>query len=255
MLKHPNGKVIRLHKKYHSYYVYKEKYNFISVTQFLNKYFPKFKKEEIAKRYAEKHGLNWKAVAAEWTILGEDSSERGDKYHEFSEEVYKIFKAGKYDGVFKGIGTDYIEKRMEKILLNLYNKYNPIPPESIVGSFKYGIAGSIDLLMVSNVFNLNKNKLLIADWKFVKEIKMDNPYKEDTKGFYPIQHLDNCNYNKYALQLNLYSFIIKTEGYFPNYPNHELYVFHVTDDDIIDIKIPDMQNEIKNMVLDYRRDK
>lgn len=247
MILHPSGKLIKLDKKYHRYFIKGENRNFISVTQFLNKYFPKFKRREVAKKYAEKHGLNWKHVEAEWIKLGEDASERGDKYHKFSEKIYDNYIKGEYSSTIFGFGKDKIERRMEKILLNLYKEYTPLQPESIVASLKYNIAGSMDLLMLSYY---DKDNIIIADWKFVKKIKEKNEWE---KAYYPIQHLDNCNYYKFCLQLNLYSYIIKEEGYFEKHKNHDMYIFHIKEDDVVSVKVPDMQSDIKNMILDWRR--
>lgn len=251
-MKHPNGKIIQLDKKYHRYFVPGENHNFISVTQLLKTFFPKFEKKKVAKKYAKKHDLDWKKVAQDWTKLGKEAAKRGNKYHKFSEKIYEKYLRGEYENITKGFGKDVIENRMEKVLMNLFTKFRPLPPESIIGSFILGIAGSVDLLMLSSYFSSNKDSILIADWKFVKEIKRTNQWE---RAYFPIQHLDNCNYYNYCLQLNIYSYILRKEKYFPNYPNHIMKIFHVTNDDIINIDVPDMQNDVRNMFIEYIRSK
>jgi hypothetical protein len=247
-MRHPSGKLIQHNKINHSYFIKGEDYNFTSVTQILKKFFPKFEAEKVAKKYAKKHSLDWKEVRQGWKTLGRESSIRGKKYHKFSEEVYKKYIKGDYNNRISGFGKDSIEKKMEKILLNLYNKYTPLPPETIVGSLALEIAGSTDLIMALNYFSKERNRLLIADWKFVKEIKYSNTWE---KAYYPIQYLDNCNYYQYCLQLNLYSYIIKKEKYFPNYPVHDLRLFHVSETDICDIEVPNMQQDVRNILIEF----
>ena len=251
-MKHPNGKIIQLDKKYHRYFVPGEKHNFTSVTSLLKKFFPKFEKKEVAKKYAKKHGLDWKDVEQGWTKLGKEAAKRGNKYHKFSEKVYEKYVQGKYEDTVSGFGSDKIENRMEKVLLNLFTKFRPLPPETVIGSFTFQLAGSVDLLMLSSYFSKEKNSLLIADWKFVKEIKETNMWERCN---YPIQHFDNCNYWQYVLQLNLYSYLIKREKYFQNYTNYILKIFHVTEDNIVEIEVPDCQQDVRNMLIEWERNK
>jgi hypothetical protein len=49
------------------------------------------------------------------------------------------------------------------------------------------------------------------DWKTSKVIELHNNYNE--KGLGQFSHLDNCNHVHYSLQLLLYSYLLKSEGY------------------------------------------
>ena len=97
-----------------------------------------------------------------------------------------------------------------------------------------------------------KDVLLIADWKFIGEIKYQNIWNN---AFFPIQHLPDTNYYKYILQLNLYKYIIKREGYFPEYKNYKLEIFHVKEDGLEVISVPDNVINIKQMIAHYEKDK
>ena len=57
------------------------------------------------------------------------------------------------------------------------------------------LAGQIDLLLQDA-----EGRLVIADWKRVKEIKTDSSFGHL---IYPLDHLPDANYWKYALQLNV----------------------------------------------------
>jgi ATP-dependent exoDNAse (exonuclease V) beta subunit len=240
--RHPSSwKIIKLHKKWHKYYVTGENYNIKSVTKFVNTFFPKFEKKKVAKKYARKHNLNWEDVVAEWTRMGKEAAKRGNKYHALAESVYKKYKKKKYK---KNVNTSKISKMIETRLLNLYKEYEPYDPEYIVCSLELELAGTIDLLFGQD------DTLLIADWKFVKEVKRTNQWEN---ALFPIQHLENCNYYKFCLQLNTYSAIIKRERYFPQHKNHKMIIFHVTEDGIEDIVIPNMKQSVRNMMVQWEK--
>lgn len=65
------------------------------------------------------------------------------------------------------------------------------------------ISGSIDCTVITP-----NNELVLIDWKRSKEIKYDNRYE---KGYGLVSYLDNCNYNHYTLQLNIYRHILETK--------------------------------------------
>lgn len=97
------------------------------------------------------------------------------------------------------------------------------------------LSGSIDLTLVNE-----KGDIIICDWKRSKEIKKSNLYQ---KGFKIFAHLDDCNYNHYCLQLNIYRHILETH-YEKNVVGMFLVVLHPNNDDYILIQVPRLQEEI-----------
>jgi hypothetical protein len=91
-------------------------------------------------------------------------------------------------------------------------KYSPnqklkdgIYPEHMVYLKSAGICGQSDLVEVVD------GKVHITDYKTNKEIKLEgftNWEGVSQKMASPINHLDDCNFNHYALQLSMYMFII-----------------------------------------------
>jgi ATP-dependent exoDNAse (exonuclease V) beta subunit len=65
------------------------------------------------------------------------------------------------------------------------------------------IAGSVDLLCRDPDGNM-----IIVDWKRNKRIKFDNRFRPMMP---PLEHVPDCNWYIYCLQLNLYAYIIETE--------------------------------------------
>ena len=65
------------------------------------------------------------------------------------------------------------------------------------------VAGQVDLICLET-----DGSFSIFDWKRSRHIKVDNPYENMLP---PLDHLDDCNMNYYAMQLNLYRYILETE--------------------------------------------
>ena len=78
-------------------------------------------------------------------------------------------------------------------------------PEHMVYLKSAGVCGQSDLVEVVN------GKVNIIDYKTNKEIKMES-FKNwegiSEKMLHPVSHLDDCNFNHYALQLSIYMYII-----------------------------------------------
>ena len=109
--------------------------------------------------------------------------------------------------------------------------------ELSIYSRKLNIAGQIDCLCQ------DANGLVIWDWKRSKEIK----YTAYSSMEYPLMHLPNSNFYHYALQLNLYKYILETD-YKHIVSRMYLGVFHPTRSRYECIEIPSLDYEIKCIV-------
>jgi ATP-dependent exoDNAse (exonuclease V) beta subunit len=79
----------------------------------------------------------------------------------------------------------------------------PFRMEWEVWSAAHLLCGSID-----GVFRRRSDgKIVIYDWKRSKEIKSTNDFEH---GYPPLEHLPNCNYWHYTLQLNTYRWFLET---------------------------------------------
>ena len=226
--KHPNGDVISFREKDHKYYIEgKPSIKFTSGTTFINGFFQKFDTKLVSERYAAKHRLDPKQVRKEW----KGRALRGKKYHAYAEEVF-------HDGPQSGDSD--IFKIIDKKFKSLYrNGYIPVACEKIIASPPLRVAGPVDLIMGKG------DTLLISDWKFVGEIVRHNIWQN---AHFPIQHLPDCNFYKYVLQLNLYKYIIRREKYFPEYKKHKLEIYHIREDGLEVITVPTYINSIKQML-------
>ena len=85
--------------------------------------------------------------------------------------------------------------------------------------------------------------LIIFDWKRSKEIRSDG--REPMK--YPLQNLPDCNYFHYALQLNVYKYMLESEYGF-NVAGMYLGVVHPTRERPLIVELPALPLEIAALV-------
>lgn len=201
-------------------YILKKYKKPVSVTTFIHNNFPKFNADKVLKKM-RKSALESKILKEEWDKNGKKAAKLGTLMHADIERYLNEEK------VLKPNNIEF------KFFLNFWNDfkeingcYIPYRTEWVVYDEEYNLAGSIDCILKDN-----KNNMIILDWKRSKEIKKFNVWE---RGFYPFDDLDNCNFNHYTLQLNIYKYILeKNYGcsikkmfivvFHPNNENYELF--------------------------------
>lgn len=106
-------------------------------------------------------------------------------------------------------------------------------------------AGQADLI----ASDAETGKVVILDWKRSKEIKYKNPY-QNLKS--PLNHLPDCNYSLYCLQLNVYRYILETE-YGLVVSGMYLAVFHPNEIGPLCVEVPRLDREISLLVEHERK--
>ena len=88
----------------------------------------------------------------------------------------------------------------------------------------------------------------LYDWKRSKSIKRKNNFNQYCK-IYNLSHLEDTNFNHYALQLNFYKYIIEKK-YNLKVKNMFIVCLHPENKnkDYLLYKIPIMQKEIENII-------
>lgn len=164
-----------------------------------------FDKEKIAARTAERIGIPVRDVLSAWENKGDYARLKGHEMHSFIENLWQHKK---YD--FK-----YYEKHISMFVeldilkdqyLNFYRPasklMNLIAAERIVYDTDFKVAGTFDGMFYNSV-----NKTIdIWDWKTSTKIERSSKYNKKLIG---LEHLDECNFNEYALQLSIYKYIIE----------------------------------------------
>jgi hypothetical protein len=90
--------------------------------------------------------------------------------------------------------------------------------------------------------------LAIYDWKRCREITKTN--RANKFATHPvIEHLPDTNYWHYALQLNLYKYILETK-YDKKITDLYIIVLHPEAQNYQRIKLPDLQSEVAELIME-----
>ena len=150
-------------------------------------------------------------IKKSWEKEREDACFKGTKYHERKEEQA-------YNRGFE-INPYTREKTITKIkksppgnktlpFKDLWELEDGYYPELIIWNDLYEIAGTADKVFI---YTKGKKRYVdIDDFKTNKEIKKQNNYQ---KMKYPIEKLDDCNYNHYRLQISMYAWMLEQFGF------------------------------------------
>jgi hypothetical protein len=138
--------------------------------------------------------------------------------------------------------TDHIYWRIMKLVLAELDGDSQLYCELPLSDDEYMIAGTPDLIAVEN------GTAHIFDWKLIKELKHTRTLKSTLKE--PVSHLDECNYNKYCLQLAAYAVMIEKQGY--TIGNLWLVVVHPVTFHITLRKLPYLKKEIIDVFQVFR---
>jgi hypothetical protein len=206
---------------------------YISVTTLIERFFP-FDTDRYIQNKAKIEGRSEKEVLDEFLKMRDEASEKGTYLHEQIEnflngdpyddnskefDMFKIF----YQEIVVAKGFEFVEAE-KKVLLDEYN-----------------VAGTIDALFKKP----NKDEYLIVDWKRSKKLIIDGHPKKYGHGYAlsELSHLDNSSYYKYALQQNIYKYMLeKKDGMRVSSMN--LIVLHEKFDQFHRVNLVNMDKEV-----------
>ena len=182
--------------------------DWISVTSLLSNFKKPFDAEKVAASVTKKTRSKWYGIPPEkilelWKAEADRATTLGTFYHNQREADICSSSSIELEGlpipIYKPIEENSQKKAPEQKLTD------GIYPEHMVYIKSAGICGQSDLVEVVN------SKVNIIDYKTNKEIKTEsfkNWEGTSDKMSHPVSHLDDCNFNHYALQLSIYMYII-----------------------------------------------
>tara|TARA_R100001443_G_scaffold25355_1_gene38192 strand:+ start:10576 stop:11409 length:834 start_codon:yes stop_codon:yes gene_type:complete len=203
-----------------------EKINWISVTTLISKFKNPFNAEKVAIKVSKKKNSKWfglkpKKIQEIWNNESIRAMTLGTFYHDQREKdicsLSSIEREGFTIPVFAPKGEE------EGIKIAPSQKLDPgIYPEHMVYLKSAGVCGQADLVEVVD------GKVNIIDYKTNKEIKtksFKNWEGKSERMVAPLSHLDDCNFNHYALQLSIYMYIIIKHN--PKLKPGKIHIHHV----------------------------
>jgi hypothetical protein len=184
--------LIRFDEKTHSYYGENGK-RYTSVTQLLKPYTPPFDPDGfIIKAVAKKEGVAEKDIRYKWNKERDEACDKGNRLHASIEALVKKEKPAD-----EKIIEDFIRFKKENIT-------GKLTAEEILYNDFYEVAGTADLP------ERFKHRVNVWDYKTNKKIEYHNKYGVRMLG--DLDFLEDCNYNKYSLQLSLYAKLLELKG-------------------------------------------
>ena len=179
--------------------------------------------EKVSKNKKSKwYGVEPKLIVQIWDNEATRATTLGTFYHNQRESDLCSFASIEREGVTVPVFKPYEGENGLKIAP--LQKLEPgVYPEHMVYLKSAGLCGQSDLVEVVN------GRVNIIDYKTNKEIKTES-FKNwegmTEKMLDPVQHLDDCNFNHYALQLSVYMYIILKHN--PKLQAGKIFIHHIT---------------------------
>ena len=245
---HPRDKSIRFYEPTHTYYIKGSSENVISCTGFLHHFFPHFEpKKTIAKMMSSPKwplspyfGKTADEIEKQWSDSGKEASGLGTAMH----LAIELFLNGAEDRIDPKVKTTPEWTYFTQFWDDCGHDLEPYRMEWEVWSEDHLLCGSID-----GVFRRKSDgKICIYDWKRSKEIKTSNDFET---GYPPVDHLPNCNYWHYSLQLNTYRWFLETL-YGLDIGDMYLVILHPNNKNYRRLRLPKLTQEVLDM-LDCRK--
>lgn len=196
--RHDRDQFLTFNEEKHEY-TYKQQI-FKSVTTWISSIFEKFDQEKIIKKmmnsksfiHNELYGKTQEEIQELWTIKNKTAIEQGVLLHQDIENYLNNENVENDTIEFK-----YFQNFLREHLLNVYRTEWAVYDEALK------LAGTIDMCAINP-----NGTLSLYDWKRTKAIKKTNYYKKYST-LSSLHNFDDTNFNHYALQLNLYKYIIE----------------------------------------------
>ncbi len=188
--------VVKLEPVSHRYF-HLDGREFTSVSKVLNSITPQENWDAIAGKVAGrgKFAMMSKAQVLElWDVNKNQSLQFGTHIHEALERYCKTFEI---------LDADKDLEPMVKSIQSQYVEYYRAMDEVCLYSEKYGVAGTTDKRLQ---LKKNINVIDFGDYKTsFNKGKISYRNKDNKYLLYPVQHLQDCSYSRYCLQLSMYA--------------------------------------------------
>jgi hypothetical protein len=151
-------------------------------------------------------------VQAEWDYMNHHATFEGSTLHDYIENYLNNKIKALPEKSPEGIQFEEISETFEVMKQQFHNFYDdtvakgkliPVKSELVVGDKDYMLCGMVDQLF----WNPKYQCLQIWDWKTNTRLNMENKFGNKMK--HCLWMLDECEFNTYSIQLNVYKHIIE----------------------------------------------
>lgn len=198
----------------------------ISVTSLVSNFKKPFDAKAVAEKVSKSKKSKWYGIPPEkileiWENEANRATTLGTYYHNQREADLCSLASLERDGITIPVIPPVQE--LEGLKQAPSQKLDPgVYPEHMVFLKSAGICGQSDLVEVVN------DQVFIIDYKTNKEIKTSSYVNWEgisEKLQFPVNNLDDCHFNHYALQLSIYMYIILKHN--PKLKPGKMFIHHV----------------------------
>lgn len=177
------------------------------VTYFIKQFQEKQDWDAIAAKKAKKDGVSKEELLAQWAEKRDKAAMKGTNFHKMMEEKYQNAAMVETEGSLCKVRWVPTNEEGVKEDDSLVLEDNHIYTEKMIWNNVYKICGTADLVEVVD------GTINIKDYKTNEKIEFEswkhpNPAIGKRKLLGPLSHLDDCNFNIYQVQLNLYMWML-----------------------------------------------
>jgi hypothetical protein len=203
----------------------------VSVSHILKDLKTEFEEKRMAGFVAKKEGKTLEQVLQEWEIKRRRSTDYGSLMHEAMENAALFNNNYDYENTWKNLrmlmGMDEIGSflHFRSLMMHVMNRLTQYPvclPEFRIYDPASGVCGTMDIVCQRTVGRNGGNNVTVDLYDFKTNIENGIQYDsikrkglEIVKDYnrrmrFPVEHLEDCNYTHYSLQLSLYAYMIET---------------------------------------------
>ena len=201
--------------------------DWISVTTLVSHFKKAFDAKKVAEKVSKNKKSKWYGISPDdiqniWNAESTRATTLGTYYHNQRESDLCALASIEREGFTIPIFSPLPEK--DGIKYASIQKLEPgVYPEHMMYLKSVGICGQSDLVEIVN------GKVNIIDYKTNKEIKTESYTDWEGKSdklLPPLDNLDDCNFNHYALQLSIYMYIILKHN--PKLKPGKIFIHHIS---------------------------
>ena len=235
----------------HKYY-YKDQ-QLTSVTTLIHRYEEEFDEEFWSEKKSREWNVPQDEVKYGWKFINERATTKGSIIHDYAENLFlnKVFPYPKLDVEnrfsYDAVWDEYVitKKHVDEFYKLVHNILIPIRTELIVYDLEYLIGGMVDLLF----YNKKSRDFEIWDWKTNKEFTFENERGDNLTG--KLYMLEDCDLEKYSLQLSSYKYIIEKNTGIKLGQSHLVWLSYLNENYEV-IKAKDREFYVKEMFEDHK---
>lgn len=180
--------MVIFNKERHTYTNPETGENYTSVSALLSKYKEPFKRDFLAQMVAKKQKVKPEEILKQWDKKNKDACEKGSRIHDIIESYIK--------------NAEVKDQKIIDEFVKVFDikQYRRINSEMMLFNDDHKIAGTSDCIAEVDELYFD-----VLDFKTNTKFNFQNKYGEHLKA--PLNHLQHCQYNDYALQLSIYGYL------------------------------------------------